>query len=344
MKFKQLKYDFLKYAKNFCFSQNYSVFCTGQRAFICDSELNLLNTIEKLSYIYYARISPDETKLLLISNSNIFYLVDLNDFSYKKYTIRGKYNDNLEGRGCWSFDSKLIYIALSDREPSDSALRCYSLIDNMLFEDIIFEKYYINSIEPVKELNKYLLIGLDRKKSELDQIDCWDMIWFDGTSFEKFSICNIDICNDGIYYAEYEAATNTVIMYNFSNTFRCDLNGKVIEYLSLPVSKKITTSFSDLFTDLNIKREDFDELTNLSTALGLENVSTNDGIYKICLSYDRKKYYVGTHSEIYIVDAETKSILANKQIDYGVQNIMEISPNKIVISTWSGVKIYSIIE
>ena len=99
IKFKQLKYDFLRHAKDFCFTEKYSIFCTGKSAFICDRALKLLCKIENLSYVYHAFVSPDEKTLLLVSNSNKFYLVDLNDFSVKKHTVRGKYNHNLEGRG-----------------------------------------------------------------------------------------------------------------------------------------------------------------------------------------------------------------------------------------------------
>ena len=84
MVLKKLKPGFLKHAKSFCFSEKYSVFCTGRRAFICDRELKLLYTVEKLSYVYRASISPDEKNLLLVSNANTFYLVDLNDFAAKK--------------------------------------------------------------------------------------------------------------------------------------------------------------------------------------------------------------------------------------------------------------------
>ena len=52
IKFKQLKYDFLKHAKDFCFTEKYSIFCTGKSAFICDRALKLLCKIENLSYFF----------------------------------------------------------------------------------------------------------------------------------------------------------------------------------------------------------------------------------------------------------------------------------------------------
>lgn len=34
------KKPFLKYAKGYCFSENYAIFCTGKSAFICDKAFN----------------------------------------------------------------------------------------------------------------------------------------------------------------------------------------------------------------------------------------------------------------------------------------------------------------
>ena len=343
MVLKELKKNFLKYAKGFCFSENYSVFCTGQRAFICDRELNLLYTVEKLSYVYYASVSPDEKTLLLVSNSNLFYLVDLNVFSVKKYTIRGKFSDNLEGRGCWSFEGKSLYFNVCNRKTLNSALRRYDLSNDMSYEDMLIEKYWLVSIKSVKELNKYMLIGLDRKKQELDRIDCWMLIWFDGASFEEYPIENVDVC-DGIKYAEYDVITDTVILYGHSKTFRCDFQGKILENLSFFSMEKLTGSFSNVLSGLEYSNEDLDLLKRLSAFLKMKNVSLDDSTEKICLSSDGKKYYVGTHLGLFIIDAEIKAVLKKEEIDYGVQDIAEISKNVIAVSTWNGVKIFEVVD
>lgn len=338
---KELKNNFLKYAKGFCFSENYSVFCTGRSAFICDRDFRPLYTVEKLSYVYYASISPNEKTLLLVSNSNIFYLVDLNDFSLKKYTVRDKYNDNLEGRGCWSFDGKSLYFNVCNRKTLNSALRRYDLSDDMSFKDLLEEKYWLVSIKPVKELNKYLLIGLDRKKAMLDRTDCWSMIWFDGTSFREFYM---DVFDDSINNAEYEAATNTVIVYGHAKTFRCDLDGKIIEDMSLADPKPVTASITNAFENVKLEKDGLYKLKQLSDTLKLENISVDDSIYNVSLSSDGRRYYVGTHLGIFVIDAETKAVLCKEAIDYGVQNISEISSDIIAVSTWNGVKIFEIID
>ena len=61
---------------------------------------------------------------------------------------------------------------------------------------------------------------------------------------------------------------------------------------------------------------------------------------KICISSDGKKYYVGTHLGLYVVDAKTREPLKKEAIDYGVHDIAEISPGTIAVSTWTGVKVF----
>lgn len=344
MVLKKLKPGFLKHAKSFCFSEKYSVFCTGRRAFICDRELKLLYTVEKLSYVYRASISPDEKNLLLVSNANIFYLVDLNDFAVKKYTVRGKYNGNLEGRGCWSFDGNSVLLDVENPKTVNSALRRYAMNDGMSYEDLIAERYYLVSIDAIKELNKYLLIGMDREKFNRDEPDEWSMIWFNGDSFEEFPIRHMDISLDVVKHIEYEAATNTVIIYGFPKTFRCDLQGRIIEKIAPVPTEKVEISFSGVFSNLGLEKEDFDSLKSLSALFGMENLSLDDSINKMCTSSDGKKHYIGTNLGLFIVDAETGKLIKKVSIDYGVQDIAEISPGIIVVTTWGGIKVFEIVE
>ena len=74
MKLERIKCKPLERAKNLCTSQSFIIGCTGQKAAIMDKQLNLIHTVEGLEYVYSADVSPDETKLLLISNGNKFYV------------------------------------------------------------------------------------------------------------------------------------------------------------------------------------------------------------------------------------------------------------------------------
>ena len=47
---------------------------------------------------------------------------------------------------------------------------------------------------------------------------------------------------------------------------------------------------------------------------------------------------------MFIVDAETGKLIKKVSIDYGVQDIAEISPGIIVVTTWGGIKVFEIVE
>ena len=112
MKLERIKCKPLERAKDLFVSRSYIIGCTGQKAAIMDRQLNLIHTVEGLEYVYSAEVSPDETKLLLISNGNKFYVVDMHTFEKTRITVKAPYNYNLEGRGCWSFDGKSVWIVV----------------------------------------------------------------------------------------------------------------------------------------------------------------------------------------------------------------------------------------
>ena len=340
MTLSEVKYEFLRYAKGFCFSTMYSVFCTGMTTIICDEKLNLLHKIGKLHSVYRAVISHDEKMLLLISNANVFHIVNLYDFSVTRHVIRGKYGYNLEGRGCWSFTNDLIYILVYNAKTYTSALRCYSIADNMTYKDLFEDRYLFTSIVPVKELNKYLLIGLDRMKQEQGNPDCYNILWFDGDTLEKYPIQGIS--DDVISSAEYDVSTNSVIVYGHTKTFRYDVHGKLHNEVAIPKAGMISISFSDVFNNADVPVEVYDRIKALSASFGMEDMSLNDSITKICTSADGENIYVATRLGLFIVKATSHEVIAEKMIDYGVLDIAEISPKLIAASTWSGVRFFKI--
>ena len=70
-------------------SKKYMVFPTGKKVLIYERKFQLVREIEGLSYCYKAFISPNEEIVLLVSNSNCFYILSLLTFELSKYTIRG---------------------------------------------------------------------------------------------------------------------------------------------------------------------------------------------------------------------------------------------------------------
>lgn len=341
MKLKNIRCPQLSRARNIAITGRFLIAVTGGCAHILDKELRLLKTVKGMQYMVQAYVSPDESKLLLVPTENRFYLLSLEDFTLERFTLRKPYNGNLEGNGCWSMDGKFLYLLADNPSTNNSALRCYETTDgsSYVYTDLFAERYWLSDIKPVKELNRYLLMGLERKPGE--PVDSWNMLWFDGSSLEAYPLKEMD--DDVISSAEYDAVTQTVIVYGLSKTMRFDIHGNCVSAFPVPEAGKVTSSFSDVFANVGLDPEDFDRLKELSDWYGFENISIDDSINKLCLSSDGKRYYVGTHLGLFVLDAESKAILAKQKIEFGVQNIVELSPDLIAASTWSGVKLFQIL-
>ena len=341
MKLKPMKLDVLRYAKSWCFSENYAVFCTGRTALVCDKHLSLLHTITGLASTYRAIVSPDEKTLLLISISNCFYLFDFETQTLKKQVIRGRYSSNLEGRGCWSFDGRELLFPVYGRRTRYSALRRYDARDLSVHTDLMEDVYYFTGILPIKNWGRYVLLGENREKADQDREDDCCLLFFDGTTFEECPIPEMHE-DTSLNSLDYDPVTDTVVVYGFETTMRYGRDGKAA-VVHLPEQIVRTASLSDAFADL----EDADKreaLKALFKNAGLENLQMADSITKRMVSSDATKLYIASHTGFYICDAATGKILAKKSVDYGVQDIRELSPTTLVIATWGGVKVFEMVE
>lgn len=341
MQLKTIRCSYLSRARNIAITDRFLIAVTGGCAHILDKELHLIKTVKGMQYMVQAYVSPDESKLLLVPTENRFYLLSLEDFTLERFTLKKPYNGNLEGRGCWSMDGKFLYLLAGNSRTNNSALRCYGVTDgsSYVYTDLFAERYWLTDIRPVKELNRYLLTGLERKPHE--PADTWNLLWFDGSSLEAYPLKEME--DDVVSSVEYDAVTQTVIVYGLFKTMRFDIHGNFVSTFSVPEAGKVTSSFSDVFADIGLDPEAFDSLKELCDWYGFENISIDDSINKLCLSSDGKRYYVGTHLGLFVLDAESKAILAKQKIEFGVQNIVELSPDLIAASTWNGVKLFQIL-
>ena len=341
MKLKPMKLDVLRYAKSWCFSENYAVFCTGRTALICDKRFTLLHTITGLAYTYRAIVSPDEKTLLLISISNCFYLFDFETQTLKKQVIRGQYSSNLEGRGCWSFDGQALLFPVYDGKTGYSALRRYDASDLSVHTDLMEGAYYFAHILSIKSWGKYVLLGVNREKADQDRKDDCCLLFFDGATFEECPIPELheDSSLDSL---DYDPVTDTVVVYGFETTMRYGRDGKAA-VVSLPEQTVRTASLSNAFADLE-SADKLDTLKALFQNVGLEDMQMADSITKLAVSADATKLYIASHTGFYICDAITGKILAKKSVDYGVQDIRELTPTTLAIATWGGVKAFEMVE
>ena len=227
MKLQRIKCTHFSRAYDFTISEKYIVGCTGRRAKILDRNLNLIADIDGLDYVYSAKFSPDENRLLLISNGNIFYTVDMETYQKNKKTVKKPYNYNIEGKGCWSHDGKNIFIPVTNSQNLMSALRCYNSENTDEFLDLLVEKYVIIDIFKLENSDRYLIIGYPREGEQP-----YYAIYFDGTQFEEYLL--EDTAGDIVFHSTVDSETGIITLYLQSKCCCYQWNGTIIECLQFP--------------------------------------------------------------------------------------------------------------
>jgi hypothetical protein len=332
MKLERIKCKPLERAKALCVSHSYIIGCTGQKAAIMDRQLNLIHTVVGLEYVYSAEVSPDETKLLLISNGNKFYVVDLHTFEKTRITVKAPYNQNLEGQGCWSFDGKSIWIPV--QRCINSTLRRYCVHDFRKYQDYLADKYCLIAISKIDSNNTYFLIGYNREENDRTYF-----IYFDGTEFREIPLETAVSAIMPPVTIDMESGVVTIASIAGCQQFT--LEGKAVSTISHPDPKDKVLHFSDVFMSLfDGDAEKQTHIKELSASLGLENITAADYITKHRSSSCGKYVYLASESGFYLIDASTGNLLASVPEKYGVQNFEELAPGLIAIATWSGVKLY----
>ena len=304
-----------------------------------DKQLNLIHTVEGLEYVYSAEVSPDETKLLLISNGNRFYIVDMHTFEKTRITVKAPYNHNLEGRGCWSFDGKSIWIPVQRSTGYiNSTLRRYSVDDFSKYEDYLADKYYLNGISRIAKAGTYFLTGFNRQENNKNYF-----IYFDGTAFHEFPLETSVTMIAPTATVDMEKGVVTISSIVGCRQFTLD--GKAVKTIAHPAPKDKTLRASDAFMHLfDGDTEKQNRLKEVSASLGLEDISAPDYITKHEASSCGSYIYLASQSGFYLLDASTGDILASVPEEYGVQNVEELSPGLIAIATWTGVKLYKLCD
>ena len=207
----------LSRAKNISFTSKYIILYKGASISIYDHDFICKVKIPKLNYVYRGYVSPDESKLLLVSSGNRFYVLSLDDFSFlSNFPLRRPYNGNLEGMACWcSSDSFLVPIQNSDTMLSK--LRRFHCGSPLTFEDLIPEKFWITNITYISERNQHLLIGLDRSDHS------WNLIWLDKNGiYQIYKILNF---NEMIFHMDISYIQNQVILTGETKIHCCNFDG-----------------------------------------------------------------------------------------------------------------------
>ena len=339
MRLERIKCKPLERAKNLCISKSYIIGCTGQKVVIMDKHLTMIHTVEGLEYVYSAEVSPDETKLLLISNCNKFYIVDLRTFEKERITVKSPYNHNLDGRGCWSFDGESVWICVQRNTGSvNSTLRRYCAEDFSKYEDYLPDKYCLISIARIDTDGIYFLTGYNRQENNRSYF-----IHFDGAEFREYPLDTSE--NMLALTATVDTEKGVVTVASLQGCRQFTLEGNGITPISHPDPKYKTFCASDAFMHLlDGDTQKQNHLKEVSAALGLENIPVPDLISKYELSSCGSYIYLASKSGFYLLDTGTGDVLATVPEEYGVQNFEEFAPGLIAIATWTGVKVYKLCD
>ena len=207
----------LRHSKNLTLTSRYIILYKGTSVVIYDHTFVCQKKILKLKYVYNGYVSPDETKLVLVSNTNRYFLVSLENFSVlDSHSIKSPYNGNLEGRACWDSNTSFLLPVQND-DSMLSALRKYNYDSCISFEDFLAELFWIISVKFVVKNNSYLMIGLDRNE------DAWNLIWMDKCG--NYTSYRIEHFNEAIFDVSVCCDDEKIILTGESTVYCCDFRG-----------------------------------------------------------------------------------------------------------------------
>ena len=101
-------FSYLKNCKKLICANQYLIVLTGRSVLILSREMELVKQIDGFQYLYDGQLSPDGTKLLLISTGANFYMLSMDtlELLWKARVKEGKY--------C-NFSSSNLFLNFSSR-------------------------------------------------------------------------------------------------------------------------------------------------------------------------------------------------------------------------------------
>ena len=330
MKLKAMPCATFSRAKCIFRGKKYIAVCTGGQVLVCDNSLSILTKIKNLSYAYHAYFSPDETTLVVLSNTKFIHILDLNDFSLSRRRIEDSYFSDITG--CWSFDGKKFYTIANSFEAVDSTFREYESSFREPPRMLSREKYHFSAIIPVTEEQKYLLIGLHQELSDANSPTPYFLVWFDGERFEEFPMEESHRILV-ITRVTVDPHRKRLTVYDYNKVLHYSFSGERIDSLA-------TIDFEEAVDKLTAKELEAYKTTLASSRRLPPPIGT---IHKLLHSKYDEKVFIATDQGLLIFDATTKALLVNKRIAFGVRDVVELSADEVLVETYSGFKLFEII-
>ena len=283
----------LRHSKNLTLTSRYIILYRGASVVIYDYKFVCQKKILNLKYVYNGYVSPDETKLLLVSNTNRYYLISLENFSMlSTHSIKSPYNENLEGIACWSSNDSFL-LPVQNSISMLSTLRKFNCDSSNSFEDFLAESFWIIYVTFVAQKNSYLIIGLDRRKN------IWNLIWMD--MYGNYTIYRIDDFDEAILHVNVCFDAEEIILTGESKFYSCDFHG-------VP---------SDM-----MKKYHFENIIYHGFPLFLKRSKNNASIV-----------YLGTTNELVVYDLKHHFTINSYHMEFGARGIEELNDIIFVCSS-----------
>ncbi len=339
---KRIKEPGLLSAKKYCLSKQNIFLFTGRKIKILDYDFNCIKIVEGLKNVYSGQVSLDQKSMLLISIENRFYLLSLDNFTLQCYVIKSPFNDNLEGKGCFSKDSKKILIPVQKENEIKSELREFDNPEISRYRTVFTGPFWIIHIQYIIEEDKYLMIASNR------QNDSWYLIWLN----EYYKVAGqykIEQFDDAVMGIFVDTLHKKISLFGAEKNISCNYYGKIAEndlnisMRTQTIPNKLSKSGEQFVDELwkNINEPEKQFIEEFCKDFGLDNLSAPEYIRCACFAKDNLMI-LGTSIGLIVYDYCKKTILGQYDIDYGVDQVDTLPNGKIIVSNMSSVKLFEI--
>ena len=315
-------------AQNIRVSSRYIVVFTGACVRVLNKELELLREIRGFYHVYDGRIAPDETQLLLISTTNAFYTVSPEGQDRPQLHIVTALSENLEGQGCYSFDSRTILLPLGQYS---STIRCYNTSDLTDFTDISTGDLRLLSITPLPAPEKHLLLSQEIGTQQEY------FLWLTQNTLAPFPLDKQGIL-DHVQQVEYDSANQQLLLYTPAGIRTFTTEGRCIPSADIRMPLPGTGAY---YTRCEL----IHGLERLAGSLDDPHIPPNRAdIYGVTTSADGNRLYIATESTL-----DIRSVAHPQEPLYvlrkgGLHTVRELAPDLLLLSTWDGNAVYRVSE
>ena len=273
----------LRYSKNLTLTSKYIILYSGTSVVIYDYKFACQKKISNLKYVYNGYVSPDETKLLLVSNTNRYYLFSLENFSMlSAHSLKSPYNANLEGVACWCTNDSFLLPAQNSISLL-STLKKFNCDSPNSFKDYLAEAFWIKYITVVEQKNKCLIIGFNRRDNT------WNVIWMDMDG--KHTVYRILDFDEAVLAVDICYDAKRIVLTGESKIYSCDFYG-------VPSNIRGTYTFENII------------------------VNGFPLFFKYSQS-DASIAYLGTTQELIVYDLKKHVAVKQHQMEFGARDIKE---------------------